>query len=98
MSTADDDIAKYRKQIGHDNPDCDYLYEDQEPVRAWPEREAPVLSRRFCCRLDDGWYLVERTPSAYHCTPIDGWHMWWWRFRANIVEATWRGIGTTIHL
>lgn len=37
-----DDIAEYRKQVGHDSPDCDYLYEDQGPVRAWPERSAPV--------------------------------------------------------
>lgn len=54
--------------------------------------EGPVLSRKFCCRLDDGWYLVRRNINSYHCTPIDGWRVWWWQFLVHI-EATWRGFG-----
>ena len=53
------------------------------------------LVRRFMCRLDDGWNVVQRTPDDAHyiCTPVDGWRVWWWHFRIT-VEGTWWGFGT----
>lgn len=54
--------------------------------------DGPFLSKRFVCKLNDGWYLIRRTPLAYHGRPIDGWRVWWWKF-VTIVEATWRGFG-----
>lgn len=57
------------------------------------EVHGPILSRRFTIRLDDGWYLVRRSPGKYHATPIDGWRIWWWRF-VTLTEATWHGFGS----
>jgi len=53
----------------------------------------PVLRRRFTCKLNDGWWLIEHSANKYHLTPIDGWRVWWWRFRVT-AYATWQGFGT----
>lgn len=50
----------------------------------------PIVSKRFVCKLNDGWYLIKRAPLAYHGRPIDGWRVWWWKFTTNAMGA-WRG-------
>ncbi len=50
----------------------------------------PIVSNRFVCKLNDGWYLIKRAPSAYHGRPIDGWRVWWWKFATHVTGA-WQG-------
>ncbi|AYQ99987.1 hypothetical protein PBI_NEBKISS_46 [Mycobacterium phage Nebkiss] len=53
----------------------------------------PILCDMFTIKMDDGWYLVRRTPNECHCEPIDGWHVLKWRLWVNL-RAIWRGMGT----